>query len=254
MESRNQQGEPVAGQRAVNDLGEQCICTAACRDVRKDGEYEWVEYEVIGRGKGHSCTPGTWRMWASGLTRMGLVNPVKIAEPPASSTDILTSVRESIDRALSGSATGDDILTTINVVDKLKQLVRDLASKAEDACVAWLLANGDLECGEIRYYAGVNKTTQCVDNERAINAILCAASGDISKLAMCLSSNAIKPGACRELLPPDEFDGLFVTKETNDLKTGKPVKRVQKADGRFSGKRIKPAEQAGPGTAEADAF
>lgn len=152
-------------------------------------------------------------------------------------SDLILTVRESIDRVLAGEATADDVLTTINVVDRLKALTRELAEKSETAVVEWLKTNGDLEVGEVRYYAGVSKTTKCRDHDGTIQAILAAAGGDLGKVAQCLGANAWKTGACRELLPADEYEGLFEVVESADLRTGKPKVKVQKFDGRFNAKR-----------------
>lgn len=148
-------------------------------------------------------------------------------------TDLIAATRAAIDRVIEGGASRDDVLTTINVVDRLKQLTRELAAKSDAAVVAWLEQHGDIECGEVRYYAGVNKTTKCEDKSAAVGALLDATGGDVDKLSECLASDGLKPGMCRAVLGDKKFGALFVTKETADLKTGKPVKRVQKFDRRF---------------------
>lgn len=146
-------------------------------------------------------------------------------------SDIITNTRAAIDRVLCGEATADDVLTCLGVVDRLKQITRDLTEQSEKAVIDWIGQNGELTCGDVRYYVATNKSTKCTDKERAVTAILSASGGDIAALARCMSSDSLKPGACRELLPPDEFDGLFETREVPDLKTGKPRVRLQKFDG-----------------------
>lgn len=166
--------------------------------------------------------------------------------------DIITDVRAAIDRVVEGGARKDDVLTTIGIVDRLKELTRELSAKSEAAILAWIEQNGDIESGEVRYYAGTNKTVRCRDHDGTVQAILAATGGDVSAVAKCLASSAWKHAACRELLPADEYESLFELKETLDLKTGKPVRRVQKFDGRFHASRGLKRAGDGGGTGGVD--
>lgn len=145
--------------------------------------------------------------------------------------DIITNVRAAIDRVLEGEASKDDVLTTIELVARMKQLTRELADKAETAAIAWIEQNGDITTGLVRYYAGTNKAVKCKDHDATLQAVLTATGGDVSAVARCLASSAWKHGACREVLPADEYEGLFETVETKDLKTGTARQRLQKFDG-----------------------
>jgi len=148
-------------------------------------------------------------------------------------SDLIQTARASIDRVLHGEATAEDVLATIDVIDALKALTRDLSAKSEAAIIKWIDQHGQIERGEVRYYTGPNKTVKCRNHEATVEAVLSAAGGDVATLARCLSSSAWKAGAVRELLPPDEMDGLFEVVVSKDLKTGAPLKRLQKIDGRF---------------------
>jgi len=151
-------------------------------------------------------------------------------------SDLIQTARASIDRVLHGDATAEDVLATIDVIDALKALTRDLAARSEAAIIAWIEQHGQIERGEVRYYTGPNKTVRCLNHEATVEAVLSASHGDLAAVARCLSSSAWKAGAVRELLPPDEMDGLFEVVVSKDLKTGAPLKRLQKVDGRFGAK------------------
>jgi len=165
-------------------------------------------------------------------------------------SDLIQTARASIDRVLHGDATAEDVLATIDVIDALKALTRNLADRSEAAIIAWIEQHGQIERGEVRYYTGPNKTVRCRNHEATVEAVLSASHGDLAAVARCLSSSAWKAGAVRELLPPDEMDGLFEVLVSRDLKSGRPIKRLQKADGRFNAKRIE--RRPGDGTGATD--
>jgi len=149
-------------------------------------------------------------------------------------SDLINTARASIDRVLHGDATAEDVLATIDVIDALKALARDLAGRSESAIIKWIDQHGQIERGEVRYYTGPNVTIKCRNHEATVEAVLSASHGDLAAVARCLSSSAWKAGAVRELLPPDEMDGLFEVVVSKDLRTGKPLKHLKKADSRFA--------------------
>lgn len=148
-------------------------------------------------------------------------------------SDIITNTRAAIDRVLDGNASKDDVLTCIDVVARLKELTRELAEKSEEAIVPWLQRNGDIERGEVRYYAAATKTNKVRDNDGMLKAVLSATGGDVEAIAKCLASGAWKVSAVRELIPADEYEVLVEVVESVDLKTGKPKVKVQKFDATF---------------------
>jgi hypothetical protein len=150
-----------------------------------------------------------------------------------SQNEIVAATRAAIDRVLDGNASADDVLTCIDVVARLKELTRELAEKSEAAIVPWLQQHGEIERGEVRYYAGASKSAKVKDNDAMLKAVLYAAAGDIEQIAKCLASGAWKVSAVRELVPPDEFEVLVEVVESVDLKTGKPKVKVQKLDPTF---------------------
>lgn len=173
------------------------------------------------------------------------------------STDLITTVRASIDRVIEGGASADDVLTAMGFVAKLKELTREVSEKCEAAAIAWIEQNGQIESGDVRYYVAPNKSVKCPDLRKVVDAILSRAGVD--ELVTCLSTSAFKPSAVRELLPEDELDGLFITTTTGELREGKPAKRLQKVDGRFHATGTKRltrnagAETGMGGTAQAQA-
>lgn len=142
--------------------------------------------------------------------------------------DILAQVAN-----LSPDATQDEVLDVLGRIAAAKDAIRELGSMAEEAAIQWIEANGDIEVGDVRYYVGTNRTTKCTDTRATMEAALNATGGDIDAMCELLSSGAWKPGACRKTLSPDDFDMLFTTSETLDLKTGKPKRGLQRVDQRF---------------------
>lgn len=147
--------------------------------------------------------------------------------------DIITNARAAIDRVIEGGASEEDVLVCIDVVARLKELTRELADKSETAIVAWLGQNGDIERGQVRYYAAATKTNKVRDNDAMLKAVLTATGGDVDAIGKCLASGAWKVSAVRELLPADEYEGLVEVVEAMDFKTGKPKVKVQKFDKTF---------------------
>src|SRR5688500_18633271 len=61
----------------------------------------------------------------------------------------------------------------------LLRRAKDLRALAEDQAVAWIVRNGDLVCGPIRYYAGHRSITRCTDLQRAVELLLESVGGDL---------------------------------------------------------------------------
>lgn len=117
-------------------------------------------------------------------------------------------------------STQDEVCQAIQFRDALKEATRVLSERVEAGVIAWIEKNGEFAIGETRYYVGPNKSTKCKDLPATLKAVLVATEGDVEAVCRALSSSAFKHGACRELLPADEYDTLFETREVADLKTG----------------------------------
>jgi hypothetical protein len=127
----------------------------------------------------------------------------------------------------------DTLLDYGGRIDAAKALLKEISQRWEAAMVSRIERDGPIEVGPIRYYAGPDKDTKCVDVRATTEACMDAAQGDVDAYTSVLSSNAYKPGACRKLLPPEKFDALFVTTERVVLKEGKPAKQLQKVNTSF---------------------
>jgi hypothetical protein len=138
-----------------------------------------------------------------------------------------------IDTIKDGTAASEQVLAAMNCVAAFKEAARDLSERMEAATIAWIGHNGDLVDGDIRYYVGPNKSTKCLDLPGTLRALLEVSGGDLDAVVEVLSSGAFKPAKAKEVLG-ERADGLFETKETTDLKTGKATgPRLQKSDPRF---------------------
>jgi RNAse (barnase) inhibitor barstar len=116
-------------------------------------------------------------------------------------------------------------------IDLAKQQVRRLEDMWDSAMLEHVQAVGPVVIGDVKYYAGVKKSTKCRDVRQTLAMFL--AVSDIDTLADCLSSNAFKPGAARLAIAPDQWDECFVVEEQAELKEGKPVKSLQSINTRF---------------------
>lgn len=131
-------------------------------------------------------------------------------------------------------ATQDDALNALAFRDRLKEVSRDLCEQIEQNVIEFIQLNGDLECGDIRWYVAPNKSTKCHDQRKALEELLTACGGDLDQFAECLASNALKHGACKNVMAADVYGRLFFTTQVLDLKEGKPKNRLQKLDARFT--------------------
>jgi hypothetical protein len=148
-------------------------------------------------------------------------------------TDMVATCKENIETVESGEATSEQVLAALDYVVTLAFVTNELKKRMEEAAIKWIQANGDLVDGDIRYYVGPNKSTKCLDLPGTLRALLEVSGGDLDAVVEVLSSGAFKPAKAREVLG-ERADGLFETKETTDLKTGKATgPRLQKSDPRY---------------------
>lgn len=138
-----------------------------------------------------------------------------------------------LDKLETGIATQDDALIAITTLAAMKQAMKELGHRIETALIQWINDNGEIECGDIRYYVGTESVTKCNDLGQAVQAILRAVGGDVDLFVSCLSSGALKPGASRAMLGDDAFASHFTTIKLEDLKTGKPRKGLKQTNTKF---------------------
>jgi hypothetical protein len=120
----------------------------------------------------------------------------------------------------------EQIADNLGKLKALAERARELKRQFDEQLLEYIEANGDVTIGEVRYYAGYEKQTKCVDVPGALNALLYSSSGSMDALSGFLCSDPIKHGAASKALKPEEYEEFFVTSMKPDLKTGKPVKKV----------------------------
>lgn len=150
----------------------------------------------------------------------------------------LTALREHLNGEIAALGVDSDptkILTLRNRLVFFVSMAKELKARLDDEVfVAWLIHNGDLEVGDVRYYAGVEKTTKPATTLRAlVEKLMEATGGDLDRFTELLSSNAVKPGACKQVLSEDEWRQAFVVTEADEVREGKPKKRVQEINQKF---------------------
>lgn len=131
--------------------------------------------------------------------------------------------------------TAEDVLLAINFHDRLKQVSNDLGKQLNAAACKFIKANGDIICGTVRYYVGVDKTVKCKDVKGTLELMLSSAEGDMDRVAACLSSDAWKHGACKEVLGDKVWAEAFETTSKDKLEEGKAPKQpsLKKIDTKF---------------------
>lgn len=103
-----------------------------------------------------------------------------------------------------------------------------------DHIIPAVMDRGTVTVGDSRYWVGLDKDTKCLSVAETIKAVCKATEGDEEALVACLSVNAFKPGACRKVLPPDDYGRLFVTTEKMTLKDGTAApKKLQSVNEKF---------------------
>lgn len=149
----------------------------------------------------------------------------------------MENILQQTEQALAGldfdTATREQVLQSIGIMANLKAKVKELDANHKAALLAWIQFNGEIEDGETRYYVGSEKRTKCNNNRQAIEAILNACAGDVDSLAACIASDGLKHGACKTVLGEDGYKEHFTVIVTEDVKTGKPKRKVLTASTRF---------------------
>ncbi len=125
----------------------------------------------------------------------------------------------------------------IAIYDRCQFIAREAKARQqqiEAAILEWVQEHGDLIVSDtLRYYAGTEKVTKCINVPAAVEALLVAVGGDFNTMCEALSSNAIKYGAAKKMLPPEVYDQYFTVEYRETLEEGKPKKKLLKADDKF---------------------
>lgn len=134
--------------------------------------------------------------------------------------------------------TEDEALEALVLMLTVKSRLRQLAADLEEGLIYWILVNGrDLVIGDKRWYVGVEHKSKCLDVSGTLETLLDVTAGDMAQVAGALIANPFKPAHTKGLIAdPKRAAKLFESWTVPDLKTGKPRKRLQQADRRFSRK------------------
>ena len=111
-------------------------------------------------------------------------------------------------------------------IANMDDLLKQVKAERDDLYRERIEAHGEFTVGTKRRYMGYETKTTCIDVGRAIDAVLTATEGDLVAMSLCLSSGALKPGACRQVLG-DQFNSHFLTERKGTVKV------VKVADTRF---------------------
>src|SRR5688572_28741123 len=88
-----------------------------------------------------------------------------------------------------------------------KKAMRNLSERLDAALLEWCDANGSFTVGELKFYAGTLKNTECTDKRGAMFALVEACAND-TELLEVLVAQPYKFAAAREALG-DRFPDFF---------------------------------------------
>jgi hypothetical protein len=127
----------------------------------------------------------------------------------------------------------DDVAQTLDRLAAYMERGRQLKEQLDERMLEYLEANGgEVSIGTVKYWIGFPKTTKCLDVRAAVEALLEATGGDMDAFCACLSSNALKYGACKEPLG-DKWGLHFVVELKPKIENDKPKKDLQRMDTKF---------------------
>lgn len=150
----------------------------------------------------------------------------------------LTALREVLNGEIAKlgiDSNPNDILTLRARLGFFVAMAKELKARLdEEVLLAWLIKHGELEVGEVRLYAGIEKTTKlAAPMAVAVEKLMEATGGDMARLCELFSTSAIKPGACKKVLSEDEWNTMFRVEEVSDVKEGKPKRKVVEFNPKF---------------------
>jgi hypothetical protein len=168
-------------------------------------------------------------------------------------SDVLEVMRESIAKreaqlaaqsplpAIDTDSPAELVATAIIALNRLKERTREIEQQFKAGPLKeWLSKHGQIEIGPVRYYVGTETKVKCRDTAVAATFIAeaCGISAEgLQKFVAMLASDCLKQGAVNAFLVeiglPDMFEELFEVKVVEDVKTGKPLKKVREINDRF---------------------
>lgn len=129
--------------------------------------------------------------------------------------------------------TAEEAARLVDLISAMKARLKEVSDQCNTTLMEYIKKHGDLEVGMTRYYVGTDTFTTCRSNEAVLKAIVEHTDGDIGACAGFMVSGAWKHGAIKKQLGEEKWSELFVTTPKSDVKTGKPAKKLKKADPRF---------------------
>jgi hypothetical protein len=148
------------------------------------------------------------------------------------SNDPAVTDHKAITRRIAALDTESDVeqaIELLNSVQLATRQLKDLNTQATAALVEWMESNGDITVGEVRYYPGTYRTYVPLDKYAIADHLLVVLEGDLRKFVETFASRPFKPSEVRTLLGEVQFRKLYELRESRDVKTGKPVKKVIRA-------------------------
>jgi hypothetical protein len=130
------------------------------------------------------------------------------------------------------AAIREQLKTTFVQLKSAAQFIRELQQRIKPLMIADIQAHGRYQVGEEDFYVAPDKSHKPRDTKALVVALLDATAGDLDAFCACLASDAIKPGAAKDVLGEDAFARLFETIVKTDLK-GKPIKALQTVNRKF---------------------
>lgn len=129
--------------------------------------------------------------------------------------------------------TTDDLGTLRGQLAFFASKLKEMRALLDEKMLEIIAETGqDIQIGPIRYYAGLDKKTKCLDHLAALLALFETAAGDVAIVAGYIASDGLKPGACKSILG-DAFTKHFETTEVPVVKEGKPSKKLMTSNDEF---------------------
>ncbi len=140
-------------------------------------------------------------------------------------SDIIQRTDDAISLIEIGDAKADQVLSAMAFKEQLREQVKELCDRLENAVREWIVKNGPIQDGTKRYYVGPEKTTKCEDPREVLAVMLEEGGPDL--VMRCLRSDPFKHATAKTECP--RVSDLFKTTERVELKTGKPKMKVKAA-------------------------
>ena len=157
-------------------------------------------------------------------------NTSEVAVQRVEQPDVLTQIEMRI-ATVSPDMPLDEMLAICEAARSVKERITKIVKDADAAQLEWHKENGTVEMGEKVMGAGHDKKVECVDQQKAFEAIMDAAAGDCEAIAKTFAAGAFKPGACKTLLG-DKFKEYFKTVWSDKLVLKRADKRFLKSPGK----------------------